>query len=386
MRIEERYLIELINAVLNNRKCDNPPKQFNFEYLVQLSRAHSVDNLVYYAITRNNLKFPQSIFEAIKAGFRDHSFRYASNSAELEYVEKMFDDNGIEYILLKGSIIRNLYPNPDMRTSCDVDLLCKKEDAKKIEKLMVSSGFEYTNEADAVDSYKKFPFVSFEIHKELMGNRERFDCVKNPWGNSVPLENTKCGKQLSLEDFYLYMIAHTVKHFSSGGCGIRAIMDIYIFLKQYNDTLNWEYINSVLSEYSLFKFSSELILISKIWFSGETADEFSDELSSFIINSGTFGTKTTADVQDEIYKRNGKVIVKTPSLLKVVFLSYKNMFRRYPVLNKAPYLLPIYWVIRIIDVIINKQDKVRKTFAYKPQFDENKISKVNNLLENLEII
>ena len=65
MRVEERYLITLVDAVLNGKKCENPPEKFEFKYFLYISRAHSVDNLVYYAITRNDLIFPNDIFEGM---------------------------------------------------------------------------------------------------------------------------------------------------------------------------------------------------------------------------------------------------------------------------------------------------------------------------------
>ena len=70
-------------------------------------------------------------------------------------------------------------------------------------------------------------------------------------------------------------------------------------------------------------------------------------LTDFIINSGTFGNKSTLSAQDEIYRRKGTVIVKKVSILKVAFLSYKNMCIRYPLLNRVPILLPYYWLVRI---------------------------------------
>ena len=36
------------------------------------------------------------------------------------------------------------------------------------------------------------------------------------------------------------------------------------------------------------------------------------------------------------------------------------MCDKYPVLIKAPFLLPLMWLVRVADVIFNKRDKIAK--------------------------
>ena len=50
------------------------------------------------------------------------------------------------------------------------------------------------------------------------------------------------GKQyrysFSKEDFYVYMISHEYKHYSSSGMGIRALADCFVFLKAEEQNLD----------------------------------------------------------------------------------------------------------------------------------------------------
>ena len=52
----------------------------------------------------------------------------------------------------------------------------------------------------------------------------------------------------NIEDFYIYMIAHIAKHFYAMGCGIRNLLDIYIYLNKYGEQLDREYISSELKK------------------------------------------------------------------------------------------------------------------------------------------
>ena len=45
----------------------------------------------------------------------------------------------------------------------------------------------------------------------------------------LPMEGKRFGFRMSSEDFYLYMLAHTYKHDSNGGTGLRSLLDVYIY-------------------------------------------------------------------------------------------------------------------------------------------------------------
>ena len=44
------------------------------------------------------------------------------------------------------------------------------------------------------------------------------------------------------EDFYIYMMAHMAKHFYKRGCGIRNLVDIYVFLEKFGGEMNADYL------------------------------------------------------------------------------------------------------------------------------------------------
>ena len=60
---------------------------------------------------------------------------------ELEHIKSVFEKNKIEYILLKGSVLRNYYPEPWMRTSCDIDILVHDEQLDKAVKVLTQTGY-----------------------------------------------------------------------------------------------------------------------------------------------------------------------------------------------------------------------------------------------------
>lgn len=386
MRETVNFLIDIMAAALGARPLNTDSQGVDFRTLLRLADAHRIDIAMYYAL-KDFPDVPPEIMEELKRRQDVNSLKYAVVSAETEYLNTLFEKEEIPFMLLKGSVIRGLYPHPDMRTSCDVDYLIKAGYSEKIEKLMAASGFSFTTRSGGVDNYKKLPFVCVEIHRSLLSGHEEFDCLNSLWENSNPLsDGSKQGRRMSLDDFYVYTIVHIAKHITYGGSGIRPIMDMYLYLKNYEKHLNWDYIYKTLATVGLETLGRELKILCEHWFSGGEKSDVTEELSHYVVESGIFGTIGNAEAQQAVYKKTNAAISKRPSFLKVVFLSYKNMTLRYPSLKKAPPLLPIYWVIRIVDVLLHKRDKIAPLLGNITETTAEKLETTEKLFTRLGIL
>ena len=71
-------------------------------------------------------------------------YRYERINYELNCLTEALNQAEMPFIPLKGSILRQYYPEPWMRTSCDIDILVREEDidaaTQAIEKKL---GYEY---------------------------------------------------------------------------------------------------------------------------------------------------------------------------------------------------------------------------------------------------
>ena len=62
-------------------------------------------------------------------------------------------------------------------------------------------------------------------------------------------------------------------------------------------------------------------------------------------------------------------------------MPYSNMQKKYPVLKKAPFLLPIMWVVRWGDAIINKQSNISRQAERLNKIESEYIDGYNRELE-----
>ena len=95
-----------------------------------------------------------------------------------------------------------------------------------------------------------------------------------------------------------------------------------------------------------------------VWFNGERPDIMSDFITERIFESGSYGTYVSHIVSVAVKASGSGGNVKLKKIFKLIFLPYKEMCKKYPVLKKAPFFLPVMWAVRIADVIFNKRDKI----------------------------
>ena len=118
---------EVFGTAIEPSLVQNLSDSFLIE-LYQISKSHDMVHVVGSALDKagalpNNEigeKFRKQVMVAL---FRQQRLQYA-----YEQICKVLEEKKIPYIPLKGAVIRPLYPEPWMRTSCDIDILVRKED------------------------------------------------------------------------------------------------------------------------------------------------------------------------------------------------------------------------------------------------------------------
>ena len=68
------------------------------------------------------------------------------------------------------------------------------------------------------------------------------------------------------EDHFIFLCFHLAKHLNSTGAGIRMVMDLALFLKAYQDTLDWDYIRAQLELLRMDWFVKTVLYASGEWF------------------------------------------------------------------------------------------------------------------------
>ena len=358
-------------------------KDFDFNAVLELMGNHGTINMLYYGLKNSETQSTEA--DSIFALVYQNILIDEAQKREIAKISDAFQKNGIDYALLKGSRLKYLYPSTDMRSMGDADILIKTEQYEKIREIMLALGYCEKGEG-AHDFAWICDNLYVELHKSLFGEyRDVYPEVdehyKNSWSLMHPTGN---GSEyaFSPEDEFIYLFAHFTKHYKLSGIGIRHLTDLWVFHRA-NPDIDMQYVKEHLRQMNLLEFFENVWNTALCWFDGKEFDEMSEYISNEILSGGSFGTLENQVLSDFIAKAETGTgfSLKFKRNLKYVFLPYKAMAVKYPILNKIPIALPITWVLRLIDIAVNKRQTLTKYIEEEKFISSDKITKRKKSLE-----
>ena len=317
------------------------------EKVYALATRHDLAHLVGQAISKLQLPESEPAAKCKQAAMQAFG-RYMQLNFELERACQVLEQAKIPFIPLKGSVLRKDYPEPWMRTSCDMDILVKEEMLDAAVKALTGAlGYTAGNKGDH-DIVLRGNGVYLELHYDTI--QERYEAgsgrsvLSRIWEDASPLKEGSCHYVLSDAMFYFYHIAHMIKHFEVGGCGVRTFLDIWIMDQKPHDPAARQ---ALLEEGGLLKFAQGARQVAAYWFLGETPDDMTRAVSDYILRAGMYSdNKNRAAVGQA--KMGGKLRYL---LLRRVFMPYDYLKAEYPILQKHKWLTPVCQVARWVRML-----------------------------------
>ncbi len=269
--------------------------------------------------------------------------RYEQINYDFNQICLVLEKACIPFLPLKGSVVRKYYPQPWMRTSCDIDILVQKKDLKVAIECLVNT-LEYeekgieSHDATLISPQKTHVELHFDLVEEGRANNAN-KVLNQVWDNVKLSDGFGYKYEMSDEYFYFYHIAHMAKHFENGGCGVRPFLDLWLLDKI--DGTSQSKRDELLSSGDLYQFAKVSRKLSKVWFSGEEMDDLSMQMQNFILEGGLYGSSDNRVAIQQ--KRKGG---KFGYILSRIFVPFAKLKRYYPILEKHPWLMPVMQVRR----------------------------------------
>ena len=353
---EYLQIIELIKISLNLYTDYHLLKDANYEKIYKLSKKQGLSNLTYYGINKINPPINKELYTKWENDCINAIVYDVYHQEAYKQIKKQFNKKQIEYMMLKGIILKKLYPTTDMRTMGDIDILIHPHQRHQVKEIMNS--LDYTTlvyQKNNEDIYEKNPDITIEIHTELFEKKSiYYHSYKNIW-NKLDKYSNSTEYKFNLDDFYIFIITHFAKHYYHAGSGIRNIIDIYLFRKKYLKKLNKTYIETKLKEINLLQFEQDILSLIDVWFNNKKHNEATKEMQQYIFESGIKGKQ-----ENIYYNQIKKYKTKTNYIIHRIFLPLPEMKNHYPILNKIIILLPILYTYRILISILKKPQLILK--------------------------
>ena len=348
--------------------------------ITSLAQKHDVMHLIVFALKKNGVLDESN--KNLESKMLITICRLEKLNYELIKLCEALEQAEIPFIPLKGSVLRQYYPEPWMRTSCDIDVLVHEEDLQRTVSYLADN-LGYKRESQNSHDISMFTQggVHIEVHYDLVEDNRANSAaavLKQIW--NVAVKHDGCNYQYEMPDemFYFYHIAHMAKHFVyTGGCGIRPFLDIWVL--NHRIDFDREKRDKLLSDGGLSVFEKQAELLSEVWFGNAEHTEITRQMEEYILRGGVYGT-TTNRVAVQQQKQGGKM----KYALSKIFIPYDVIKFHYPILQKHRWLTPIMEVRRWGKIIFcGHLKRTVNELKYNSTISEDAAAETRTLLKNV---
>ena len=274
LKAEQVVLLQILNAYIHAEKDDTlPPDFFSFEPLFALSHAQGVAPVVWHALSSDQRALrdcPAALAALWRADSDRESAAQAQREAQFLDLYQLLRESGLHPLVLKGAVCRSLYAWPTLRASCDEDILLQKDEFEEFDILIRACGFfrdekqshavSYTEPESALHVDVSFePFRSYHAfnRKQNAAFRDVFDRAEE-----LDISGTKVLTPEPTKNL-LFLILHHLKHFCSGGAGLRMLCDIVAFTERFSGRIDRDRLCRTLRDFGLERYVGALEAIGR---------------------------------------------------------------------------------------------------------------------------
>lgn len=354
-----------------------------WEQVYDISQKQQLAPLIYQQIFANeSFKKCDREFQSF---WKMDTINQAGNQARksvlfLSLFDKM-RQQGLTPLVVKGIICRDLYENPDLRTSNDEDLYLPREQFDRMDQFLLSEGF-MRDELIEGKEYQEIPYKNpknglyFELHMDLFPKESgAYGHLNNIFEDAFETyveKDIQGSKVLTLNEkqHFLYLVCHSLKHFLHSGFGLRQACDMIYFARKYHDQFDWKEVRAIMRDYHMETFAMNVLDIG-VCYLGFTWEEMGlikpldieidcTLLLNDMLDGGIFGQNDMNRVHSANITLNAaehESANAASGILASLFPEKEYMKTNYHYVRRYPFLLPISYVHRIIKYMIDRNEE-----------------------------
>lgn len=343
---EYEYLSTLINCQLVGTEHVPFPDNFSADDVITNILKNQMPCIFFPEMLKDNCWTEEQRLRMTNA-VKKSVFLSLNQHVVIEQISKKIEDAAIPCLLMKGAILKEIYPKRELREMSDIDILVPEEQMNQVGVVLKEIGFSLSSSIKHHDVYINSYGVVLEVHRSLYDKTVDSNQYQyfNGFEKAKLKDNHKYIYEFCHEDFYIYMIAHTAKHFYTKGCGIRHLLDIYIYLSKYKDKMDMEYVYSELKKCGIYEFANQIENLAFRWMERAELSSFEEALYCYMNDFGVYGNDNNG-IWNKFADDKRQSISKMELKRWYYFPPLYYMSEYYDFLEKMPWLLPVAWMIR----------------------------------------
>lgn len=341
----EKLLIDTLARSVAGKKYVLP-ENIAWECLGKLAESHGVCALVCDGLRAEPeiwSRVPEIDRKKLHKAFMQAIYWDTQRDYVFQRLRQQLIREEIPHVFLKGICLKQYYPEPALRTMCDIDALVYTRDYEKIDRISRSLG---GTESYGDGNHKIYSFpnsVTVEFHPNLMHQASFLGAEMNPgWQYTKPQKET-VSMELTPEGFYLNVLCHLGNHFVCGGIGVRFVLDVWVCRNRMPETMDRAFVERELERFGMLEFARNIEKLADCWFGNEALTPELEELGEYILTSGSHGSTERAMLNAVSMTAGGSPVA---ALWRKVFYPRKELEDRFPWCEGKPLLLPAAWCAR----------------------------------------
>ncbi|MCJ8009111.1 nucleotidyltransferase family protein [Lederbergia wuyishanensis] len=276
---ELKLLLEIIKSEseVDNEHFSKP----DWDLFLELALHHRLYPLLYTKIAKLDYSWiPKKVIKSLHIYYQQNTFRMLHLSGEMEKLCKLFTENKIRPLFLKGPILaETLYGDISKRTSGDLDILVPINDLDKANELLIAQGYnkdEYIQTVLNDWKWRHHHFTYFhpmkgtkiEIHWRLHPSPSKEPSFDELWERKRVSSLTSYPTYyMGYEDLFYFLITHGARH---GWSRLRWLQDINQIMQK---EISWTFVKQLLNQTQSSHIGGQSLILASALFNTQINEE-----------------------------------------------------------------------------------------------------------------
>lgn len=381
---EGRTLAGIVSSIIRQNDPHIAFKRLDWERMFRLADYHKVANVVYLGVLGHRDEIPEKWHSRFFERYQE-SLQFGEHCKEsIKEVLTWLDMREVSCTILASEFVRDYYQIAEAAENSPVQILLDEENYFLAKGYLIDLGYEidakYKGAGEQMNKvssisvilYKSFPFRTGRYEKNMTRLLETA-FIKEPYENIM---------MLPPESEFIYRMAGAAYRYVVDELTLREVLDLFLCHKAWRNRINMEAVWKRLDDFQIGGLAENILRIAYMWFSDKKDNYFADKpvedmavydvLEERLLTKGILNHENDIEairlqklIQKEIdkeKKKEGREILGEKigeyfrgvrKRLRWAFPDYHYMSSIYPIVEKIPILLPVFWVVRGVRILVS---------------------------------
>lgn len=374
--LDGRSLEGIVSSIIRRNDLHLTHSRMDWERMYRMADYHKVANIVHLGILGYGDAIPAKWKERFFTRYQEALLYGAGYQEAVNEMLTWMDTRNISCTVLCSESMRSLYAVSEMADCTPLMICLDEKNYSLVRGYLIDLGYEteqaYEGEGErlarpqgiCITLYYRLPFQTAKYAKGMQRLLESAS-LKEPY---------RYVRMLPAENELVYRMAAAAYHYVTDELTMREVLDLQLFHRNCRDTVRMDTVAKRLAEFQIDELAEKILRLSYMWF-GDRADTYYenlpedmtpyDVLEERLLTKGMVNHETDVQAlklqkmiqkeldkvkrEERIHQFREKVKEKWEKALRKIrwcFPDYHYMASIYPMVEKIPPLLPVFWIIR----------------------------------------